>query len=103
MASFDDLNNILNSEAGEIARKLDANDGDYDGNVDLNIFNRFLQENGFKTYSAPEGTDSVPFIVVAKMIYNLKKEQRASGDSKIKIDFDPAEEMLKAKKSLRSW
>lgn len=101
MASFSDLNELLDSEAGEIARKLDADDGSYDGSVDVDIFNKFLLENGFRSYEFQDGVKTIAYIDVVKMIYNLKREQQVSGDSKIRIDFDPAEEMRKARKQVR--
>jgi hypothetical protein len=103
MASFSDLNELLDSEAGEIARKLDADDGSYDGKVDVDILNQFLTENGFKKYNSIDGKDWVSYIDVVKMIYNLKRESLAHGDTKISVDFDPVEELRKARKQYERW
>ena len=103
MAGFNDLKELLESEAGEIARKLDAKDGNYDGNIDIDVLNQFFEENGFNTFTNPENLKSLNFIDVVKMIYNLKKEQQETGQASIKVDFDPAEEMRKAKKQYERW
>jgi len=97
MSSFEELRELLDSEAGDIARNLDEKDGYYDGKVDVDIFNKFLSENGFKKYVPTDGKDWVPYIDVVKMIYNLKREQETSPDHKIKVDFDPVEELRKAR------
>lgn len=97
MGSFEELRELLDSEAGDIAKNLDEKDGYYDGKVDVDILNEFLSENGFKQYIPTDGQDWVPYIDVVKMIYNLKREQETTPDHKIKVDFDPVEELRKAR------
>ena len=103
MSNNYDLKEILNSEAAEIARKIDSSDGYYDGMIDVDILNKFLLENGYKKYDATDGRTQIPYIDVAKMLYNLKRESSLSGSSKIKVDFDPVEELRKAKKQYENW
>ena len=80
-------------------KKLDADDGSYDGDVSVTILNDFLVENGLRTYASVRST--IPFIEAVKYIYNIKKEQQAN--SAIKIDFDPEEEMRKDRKRINRF
>ena len=94
-----DLKELLNSEAAEIARKLDAVDGSYDGDISLSKLNTFLMENDFRPYKSTETT--IPFIEAAKYIYNIKKEQQQ--EVPITVDFDPQEEMRKDRKRINHF
>ena len=83
--------------------KLDADDGSYDGNIDIEVLNHLLKENGFRTYDAKTATNNVPFIDVVKMIYNLKQEQKATGAVSIKVDLILLKKWRKARKQYEKW
>lgn len=100
ITSFKELLEILDSEVGDIAKKLDSDDGSYDGTVDLKIYNEWRISKGFEPIETLDGSTTMPLIEVVKGIYEIMRETKSLNHSEysgnaIKVDFDPVSELYK--------
>ena len=66
ITSMQDLQELLNSDIGELVRKMDADDGSYDGKVSVDIYNEWRVSKGYKPVVLAKGETALPFIDVVK-------------------------------------
>ena len=74
-SSYDEAKELLNSDIGELVRKMDADDGSYDGKVSVDIYNEWRVSKGYKPVVLAKGETALPFIDVVKGCYGILRNE----------------------------
>ncbi|MCQ2753522.1 MAG: hypothetical protein MJ231_00570 [bacterium] len=67
---LEELLRIFDTNSGTVARHLDYDDGNYDGYIEIGVWNNWLEKHGFEPV---RDVDKVPVMDAIVVLESLKK------------------------------